>query len=86
MLDRLVDDLAVVLLDGGSEGDGEELTFPVAVLPDEAAEGSWLRLWLSDGVVTAVETDAERTGATRERVQRKLERIRTRQGGGRFGR
>ncbi len=81
VVDRVTEGLAVLLV-----GDDEtEAHVPVADLPDDVGEGSWLTVTVAGGAVTSIALDAERTAATAERIEGKLDRIRRNQGGSRFG-
>ncbi len=53
-----------------------EVVLPVALLPEGAAEGDWLRLDLT--------LDAARTQERRESLEERLARIRAERGGSRF--
>jgi hypothetical protein len=79
VLDRIVDGRVAVLLVGD---DQTELRVPTDVMPADATEGDWLIID-SRGRPAAVDTalTTERRKAARSR----LERIRRRQTGGRFG-
>jgi len=74
VVDRIEDGRHAVLLVGEAE---VELVVDVALLPEGAVEGDWLRLGLT--------ADAELTESRRSALEHRLERIRRTRGGGRFG-
>jgi hypothetical protein len=82
VVDRIEGDLAVLLV-----GDDErEIHVAVAALPEGAEEGSWLRVRVDGDEVEVVELDPDATRAQRDRIDGKLERLRTERGGSRFRR
>ena len=73
VVDRIEDGTHAVLHVGPDE---VELIVDVALLPEGAVEGDWLRVGLS--------ADPERTAARRTALEGRLDRIRRSRGGGRF--
>jgi len=82
VVDRLEGELAVLLLGA----DEVEVTVPVGALPDGAGEGAWLLVAASSAGVEVVGADPDGEARQRERMQRRLARLRAERGGGRFGR
>lgn len=81
VVDRVTEGQAVLLV-----GDHEtEHHVPATDLPDGAGEGSWLTITVEAGAPTAMVLDVDRTAATADRIESKLDRIRRDQGGSRFG-
>lgn len=71
IIDRIEGDVAIVLV-GESE---DEMTIPVADLPQGAKEGSWLRLELEAG---RIELDPQAEAEARERIEGKMDQLRSR--------
>ena len=74
VVDRIEDGRHAVLLVGPDE---VELVLDVALLPDGALEGDWLRVGLT--------ADPERTAVRRADVAARMERLRRERGSDRFG-
>jgi hypothetical protein len=80
VVDRIVDDVAVVLV-----GEDEvEVSVPRASLPDGVHAGSWLLVRRSGAEVTVVGIDPSGEERQRERIARRMERLRQERRGGRF--
>lgn len=75
VLDRVEDGVHAVLLVGEEE---RELIVPAEVLPNEARDGSWLRVTLAGDEVVRIVVDPEATAAVRARVRAKVARMRAR--------
>jgi hypothetical protein len=72
VIDRFEGEKAVLLV-------GETQTSLVvdrSVLPEEANEGTWLRVEIEDGVVASVEVDESQTRKMSETIADKLARLR----------
>lgn len=82
VVDRIVNDTAVVLV-GPDEA---EHRLPVGELPEGASEGSWLVVDPTSDPISLLEVDESLTQARTEAITRRLDRIRQRRTGGRFGR
>lgn len=74
IIDRIEDDVVVILLDP----DEREITAPLHRLPAETAEGAAVRV-MRDGDTLEIVVDTERTASRRQRIQDKMEELRTRQ-------
>jgi hypothetical protein len=79
VVDRIVDDVAVLLVGE----DESEVTVPRTSLPKDVDEGSWLLIRRSGVGLTVVGMDPAGEERQRERMARRMERLR-RQRGGRF--
>ena len=76
VVDRIVDDQAVLLLDETDDGERDELIVPVTDLPEPAREdGGVVTVELTDGEVGEITYDADETETRRERMQEKLDRL-----------
>jgi hypothetical protein len=76
VIDRIEDGRWAVLLIGQDE---EEKVIPVEQLPQDAKEGTRLRLRLEKDVIQEIIVDAEETRALRSRVSSKMDKLRSRQ-------
>jgi len=75
VVERIVDGEHAVLHMGDDE---VERIVPVSSLPDGAEEGTWLMVRFSDGELTEARIDTEETRSRRERISRKMDRLRRR--------
>jgi len=82
VVDRLEGELAVLLVGA----DEVEMTVPVGALRGENREGAWLLVSISVTGVEIVGADPDGEARQRERMQRRLARLRAERGGSRFGR
>jgi len=82
VVDRLEGELAVLLVGA----DEVEVTLPVGELGGEAREGAWLLVRVSTTGVEVVGADPAGEARQRERMQRRMARLRAERGGNRFGR
>lgn len=78
-IDRVVEEVAVVLVEGGDEDDRdpiEEVYPPVDDLPDDARdEGTVLRLTFDDGDLVDVEADPDETEARLREARERFDRL-----------
>jgi len=72
VIDRFEGDLAVLIL----EGSQERLNVARELLPKKSREGSWLQVEMEDGEVRKAVIDEEQTARAKERIEKKLERLR----------
>jgi hypothetical protein len=70
VIDRFEGDLAVLILDQ------ERVNVPRESLPEGCKEGSWLDVEFEDGEVRKAVIEDEETARVRERIGKKLERLR----------
>lgn len=72
VIDRIEGPLAVLLV-----GDDERMrTVPVSRMPHGAKEGDWLKIRLTDGEITNVQTDPGETQRRRNLIEAKLDQLR----------
>jgi hypothetical protein len=83
VIDRIVDGHTAVLLVGDDE---IELLLPTDALPDGAADGTWVVLDTSTDPPTVLRIDEQLTWDRFDRLSARLEAIRRKRRGGRFGR
>lgn len=76
VIDRIEEGKWAVLLVGQEQ---TERIVPVEQLPEDAMEGSWLRLQLDEETIRGIVVDAEETSALRSRMASKLDQLRSRQ-------
>lgn len=76
VIDRIEDNTWAVLLIGQEQ---TEKIIPVEQLPQDAKEGTWLRLRLEEDTIREIIVDAEATTALRSRLASKLDQLRSRQ-------
>lgn len=77
VVDGIVDDTHVVLLVGPDE---VERTVHRSLLPEGAAEGTWLRVRFENGQLVFAVIDEEATAAALKRVSSKMDMLRRRGG------
>ncbi|MDG5787144.1 DUF3006 domain-containing protein [Evansella sp. AB-P1] len=75
VIDRIVDGEHAVLLVGEME---EELLLPVTQLPENANEGTWVKIDLDGDVIHSIQVDQDDTITREERIKSKMERLRQR--------
>ena len=74
VVDRIVDDQAVLLLE--DDGETDELIVSVTDLPKQAREdGGVLTVAIEDGQVRSITSDTEATNDRRQRIRDKLDRL-----------
>jgi hypothetical protein len=83
VVDRIVDDTTAVLLVGPSE---DELLVPAVSLPAGVEEGSWVVVDLDADPPTVSGIDHELTETRSRDLEARMEQLRERRSGGRFGR
>jgi len=83
VIDRIVDGHTAVLLVGGDE---IELLLPVDALPEDATDGTWVVLDTSTDPPTVTGIDQQLTQRRFDELSARLETIRRKRRGGRFGR
>ncbi len=75
VIDRFEESIAVLLV-----GEGEKVYhIPIEYLPSGLKEGDWVRLTISDGVVSAIKPDTRETENRRSIIEAKLDRLRKKQ-------
>lgn len=75
VVDRIVDSMHAVLHVGPDE---QEVIVPAKMLPEGAAEGSWLTVLFDGDQVVEVKLDLETTQHVRQRVRDKMAMLRKR--------
>lgn len=75
VVDRIVDGKTAVILVGENE---RQHHYPVDGLPEDAKEGTWLRVRVESGEIVAMEVDQEETDMVHQRIQEKMDRLRAR--------
>jgi hypothetical protein len=81
-VDRIEDGRLAVLIIGDVE---QELVVPVEHLPEGVQDGDWLRVEIEDNELVHAELDIEAKKAASERIEEKMQRLRSRGGGHRKG-
>ncbi len=72
VIDRIEGSLAVILV-----GEDERMRqVPVSRMPSGAREGDWMKIRLTDGEITSIQTDPEETQRRRSLIEAKLEQLR----------
>jgi hypothetical protein len=77
VIDRIVDNRYAVLLVGDEE---REVVLPVEQLPEDASEGTWLRVQIANNAITAITVDPDETETVRRRITEKMALLRMRGG------
>lgn len=76
VIDRIEENEWAVIL---AEKEGLEFKIPIEKLPETVEEGTWLNLEIEDGEIVSLEIDREETQKRRERIGKKLEKLRERE-------
>lgn len=72
VIDRFEGTLAVLLV-----GEDERMRHvPVSRMPSGAREGDWMKICLTDGEITSIQTDPAETQRRRSLIESKLEHLR----------
>lgn len=77
VIDRIVDGRNAVLLVGDTE---REVVLPVEQLPEDASEGTWLRVQIEGHMITAIAVDRDETETVQRRIAEKMMLLRRRGG------
>lgn len=72
VIDRFEDGLAVL----NSRESSDEIIVSRDKLPDVCKEGDYLRIQVNDGTIISATIDTEGTAQARERIKKRLERLR----------
>lgn len=72
VIDRFEDELVVL----SSRENSDEIIVSKDTLPDGCKEGDYLRIQVNDGTFISATIDTEGTAQARERIKKRLERLR----------